>query len=158
MDNNYNLDTDIHVINKFAPDVSSLIITKKLNNNLSVSNKNIKDSHDYHHIESIKNKLDDETQGLIQTQQSSLQNSIMNVEAKMVSSVLMRLFRANNAFGDEANLFSKDEEESFRKELAIILATYYGIIIPLFGKNVLSRRAQEFGQFTKFKFENNIKK
>lgn len=114
--------------------------------------------HDYHHIEAVKNKLDDDTQGLIQTQQSSLQNSIMNIEAKLVSSVLMRLFRANNAFGDEANLLTKDEEESFRKELAIILAGYYGIIIPLFGKNVLSKRAQEFGQFTNFKVDNNIKK
>ena len=109
------------------------------------------------HVPAVQNKLDDESQGLIQTQQSSLQNSIMSVEGRLVQTVLNDLFKQKNAFYSENDLISRDEEENFRKELAIILAAYYGIIIPLFGKNTTNRRAKEFGLFTNFKMNNDIK-
>lgn len=115
------------------------------------------DFHDYHPIEAVQNKFDEESQGLIQTQQASLQNSIINLEARVVQSVINSLFKVKNDFKDD-DIITKDEEENFKKELAIILAGYYGIMIPLFGKSTTDRRAKEFNLFTNFTLNDEIKK
>lgn len=109
----------------------------------------------YDKLEVIRNEFDEEAQGLVTAQQGSLQNAITNMQGRVVNSVVNKVTK--NAFEDDSDVISKDEEDTYKAELAIVVATFYGVLIPIFAKAVMARRAKEFGETGSFKFNNEVK-
>lgn len=120
------------------------------------STKTSESLHDHKHIEAIKNQFDEESQGIVTTQQGMLQNAIVNIEEQVSLAVLNKV--AKNAFEEQSDIISDRERQDFIDELALAIATFYGVILPTFAKTTMNRRAAEFGLFGNFKLNNDVKK
>lgn len=110
-----------------------------------------------HDVESvIKNEFEEESQGLIATQQGALQNAVVQIEAEVTNAVLNKITK--NAFDEQSDIMSDRQRKDFEQELAIALAAFYGIVVPLFASMTMNKRAAEFGEFGNFKMNNEVKK
>lgn len=96
----------------------------------------------------VHNNLDDEGDRMVAEQQSSLMNSVVNVEQRVVGSVLGKL-TINDVTGED--LLSAEDRQAYERELELVLVTFYTTILPLYAQSVLRDRAKEFslpGMFT----------
>lgn len=106
----------------------------------------------------VANEYDEETQGLLAIQQSSLQNDITDIEARLVADVTNRLLKANNAFEDTSDILPKKQQEQYEKELQQALELFYLALIPIFASLTLSKRAKEFNLIGDFVMTPEIKR
>lgn len=138
-------------------DIKTSFVTKVFNNaSLELNTQSVRKSHE--HLEVIRNEFDEESQGIISHQQAALQNTIVNIEGRFVNDVIDKVKKVTNAFEEEKDIISKSDKRDYEKELEIALAAFYAIVIPLFATSVLNRRVKEFGEFTNFKLNSDIKK
>lgn len=107
------------------------------------------------HVPAIKNQFDEESQGIVTTQQGMLQNTIVNIEEQVALAVLNKVTK--NAFEEQSDIISDREKQDITDELALAIAAFYGVILPTYAKATMSRRAAEFGLFGNFKFNNEVK-
>lgn len=113
------------------------------------------DKHD-DHIDAISNQFDEESQGIINNQQAALQNTVVNIEERVVVAVLNRVTK--NQFDNESDIITKTDRKAYENELEIALAAFYGVILPLYATSVLSRRVKEFNLFGSFKLTGEVKR
>ena len=113
-------------------------------------------SHDY--IPAIRNEFDEEEQGLIAAQQGALQSAIQNIEARVTSAVLDKVFNAKNAFDDESDVIASKDKDQYIGELTVTLSAFYSVIIPIYARSTMAARAKEFGQTAIFKMDADVKK
>ena len=104
----------------------------------------------------VRNEFDEESQGIINTQQASLQNAIQNIEARVVNSVIRKVTK--NEFDTHKDIMSDGEKRDYEQELELALAAFYGILIPLYASSTLNKRAKEFGLVGNFKMNTETKK
>jgi hypothetical protein len=109
-------------------------------------------------VAQVTNQFDDEAQGLVSFQQSSLENKIINVEAQIVASVVNKLTKAQNAFEDTKDIMSKTEQKQYEAEMSATLEAFYLAIIPVVAGMTLSKRAKEFSMRGAFFMDAKIKK
>lgn len=112
-----------------------------------------------------KNAAEEDRAGIIQQQQASLQNAVVNLEAEMVATAIRRIqakqAKATNAEGDDPEnlsfaddeLITKAEQREFQKDLAIVLAAFYGIVFLLWTPKVANDRLKEFQRTGTFKLD-----
>lgn len=112
--------------------------------------------HNHPHIPAIKNQFDEESQGVISAQQGMLQNAVVNIEEEVAVAVLNKVTK--NQFEEQSDIMSEREKQDFIDELAIVLGGFYGVILPIYAKSTMSRRAAEFGLLGNFKLNNDVKK
>jgi hypothetical protein len=110
-----------------------------------------------HNIELNLNEFDEQSKGLVQQQQGALQNVIVNIESKVVNEVLNKITNASNTFEDNSDIITQSDEDSDKKELEISLAAFFAVLIPLFASQTVASRAKEFGMFTNFKLNKQVK-
>lgn len=122
----------------------------------SISQEDSEHTHD--HLSVIRNEFDEESQGLIATQQGALQNAIVSIEGRLVATVLDNVSKAKNAFDEQSDIISDKEKSEYEQELEMALAAFYAIIVPLYATTILNRRTKEFGLFGNFKLNNDVKK
>lgn len=103
------------------------------------------------HHPDAHNEFDDQTQGVVSQQQGALQNVVVNIEARVVASVLQKV--TSNAFEDESDIITKKERQEHQHELELAIVAFYGVLIPLYGKTTADRRVKEFGLFASFKLD-----
>lgn len=113
--------------------------------------------------EYVKNQM----QSVILRQQGGLQNAIVNIEGKVTAKVIERLRKkysktAVNAIEDadeitEADLISKYDKKDFSNELALIIATFYGIIFTLQGEKAMKERVKETGMTGDFTLDKEMR-
>lgn len=115
-------------------------------------------THKIDHLDIIRNEFDEESQGLIATQQGALQNAVVSIEGRIVNTVLNNITNAKNAFDEQSDIISATDKAEYEQELEMALAAFYAIIIPLYATTVLNRRTKEFGLFGNFKLNNDVKK
>lgn len=108
-----------------------------------------------HTFDQVNNEFDEESQGIVNTQQGQLQNSIIRVESEIVSAVLNKVTK--NAFDSEDDVIDEKDKLEAERELKLILETFYTAIIPVYASKVISSRLKEFGGFTTFKLSPQIK-
>lgn len=109
---------------------------------------------------------DDNRQGLINQQQAALQNTVINLEGRIVASVVSRVEKklAKNDVNedalalDEKDLMPETEKRSYQQELAIALAAFYGVIFLLWAPNVNAKRLKEFELSADYKLDAETKK
>lgn len=116
------------------------------------------DIHDHDHIPAVHNEFDEESQGIISSQQASLQSAVQGIEARVTSAVLDKVFNARNAFEDENDVIAQKDKEEYMVELALTIAAFYSIIIPLFAKSTMAARLKEFGATGTFMMNAEVKK
>lgn len=106
----------------------------------------------------IRNAVDDDSQSVIETQQGSLQNSIVDIETRLTGSVLTNFNKIENQLSDEDEILSQEERDRLVSELTLVLAGFYMLIIPLYARTIANRRLKEFGSSTDFEVNNDVKK
>lgn len=102
------------------------------------------------------NALQDDQKTIIAQQQASLQNSIQNLEAEMVVSMIGTIERVNNAFDKDSDVMSEEEEKRFINALTLIIAAYYMNVFPIYGNQLLNKRTNEFGFQTFFDLDDSM--
>lgn len=90
--------------------------------------------------------------------EAHLQNAVTNVEAQVVSGFLKNVTKAKNAFTKESEVYTQEEKKTYLDELAIAIAAYYLILLPIYGNAAMRKRAAEHGQFVNFTITPEIKK
>ena len=119
--------------------------------------ENSSHSHDNDGLEIITNKFDEDQQGILNNQQAALQSAVINIEEELVGTVINKLTKVNNAFETSDDIITDTERNRIEKELVLAIATFYGVIMPLYATTVMNRRANEFGEFATFKMNNDVK-
>lgn len=112
-------------------------------------------THEEEPLTFIMNQFNQDEQTLINQNQGQLENTVLNIEEKLVASVMNRVTK--NAFESENDILTKKEAAEFEKELALALAAFYTVIIPLYGKNTLDKRAKEFQLFSGFNMNQDVR-
>lgn len=117
--------------------------------------------HEHNHEEKavrVTNEFDEETQGLIQFQQSSLQNQITDIEARLVADVTNKLTKSKNAFEDTSDIITAKQEEQHKKEMQSALEMFYLATIPIVASMTMAKRTKEFNMTATFLMTPAIKK
>lgn len=115
-------------------------------------------THETKTVDRVANEFNEETQGLIAVQQSSLQNEITRVETGVVMSVISKLTKYSNAFDETADIITKKDEEAQTKELQQALELFYLAMIPIFSSMFISKRTKEFGMMSTFETTPKIRR
>jgi len=116
---------------------------------------------------STKNKLDPkekQRKGLIQQQQGSLQNSVVNIETELVADFIngVRKLTAKtvNDITSETtpeDFVTKTEKKDRVDDLAVVLLGFYGVIMNWKGSEVMRLRTTKYSLGGDFSFGNSIK-
>ena len=109
-------------------------------------------------IDVIKNEFDEEQNGIISSQQASLESSIRNIEAQVVSSVMNRLGKTNGEYNDYTDIMTERQKKRYERDIELALSAFYLIIVPTFAGVIMNRRLKEFGDTGIFKLNNDVKK
>ena len=104
-----------------------------------------------HQLEAIHNQFDEESQGIINQQQAVLQNAVVNIEEQLTLAVLNKVTKNN--YKTESDIIDPQAKKEALNDLELVIAAFYGIIIPLYASTVLSRRTKEFGMTASFKLD-----
>jgi hypothetical protein len=109
------------------------------------------DLHDHEtHLQAIES-------GLLQTTEASLQNTIINIDNRLLATVTTHVGQVKNDFGSQDDLIKNKDKKSLQNELEIALAAFYGIILPLYASTVTTKRLEQYGKSTVFKMNNEVK-
>lgn len=106
----------------------------------------------------VVNEFDEETQGLVAIQQSSLQNKIVDIETKVVAKVITNLTNAKNAFEEVDDILSNTDQLKYEKELQKELNTFYLALMPVFASMILAKRAKEFNMLGTFAITPDVRR
>lgn len=109
-----------------------------------------------HDVPVIYNEFEDDDKQLVEAQQASLQNSVVNIEQKLVSAVINRVTK--NQFDEQKDIINKTDREEVENELELVLAAFFVVIIPLFANTVLRRRTKEFNKLGFFSLNKRVRK
>ena len=104
------------------------------------------------------NELGSVVSNNVRSQEASLQNAVTNVEAQVVSSFLKNITKATNAFDKESDVMTKEERSTFKDELALAFAAYYLTLFPIYGNQLMRKRASEHGTLVSFQMTDEVKK
>lgn len=103
----------------------------------------------------VKNELDDQESGIITDQQGALQNAVMQIEARVVNSVINKVTK--NDFETQDSVINGRDKRDYEKDLELALAAFYTVIIPIYATSTMNRRLKEFGKGAVFKMDRKIK-
>lgn len=95
--------------------------------------------------------------GLLASVQSSLQNTIVNIDNRLLAAVSAYVSEVKNKFAEEDDVIPEKQRKILQNELELALATFYGIILPLYANNTLSKRLEQYGKSAQFKLNNEVK-
>lgn len=107
-------------------------------------------------IKAIHNQMDDQESSLIYQNQGVLENAVKNVEEQVALNVLKKVTK--NSFDDESDIINKTDKAQAERELEQALQAFYLVVIPLFARRMMNRRAQEFGKMGVFSTNSEVKK
>jgi phage portal protein BeeE len=116
-----------------------------------------KHDHSTDFLEVVQNNLGDEGSGIVNNNQGVLQNTITNLDARIVAGVINKITKTKNAFENESDLVTERQKREYEQELEFALGTFYAVIIPLYATAVLSRRLNETSMFATFNLDNKTK-
>ena len=110
----------------------------------------------HNHFEAIHNLFEEEEQGVITQQQGALENAVINLEREATLMVMKKVTK--NTYDEQSDIISKTDRKELEGELNNILLAFYLIIVPLFARRMMSRRANEFGKLSVFKTNTSVRK
>lgn len=122
--------------------------------------KKKEESHEHHHehIPAIKNMFDEESRGIINQQQASLQNTIVNIEESLTAVVINKVTKVNNEFDSQNDIVTEAQRKDHEEQLEFSIAVFYGALFALYGRQTMQKRAAEFGMQGTFNLDSESKK
>lgn len=96
--------------------------------------------------------------GLLNQTQASLQNTITNIDNRLLMTVANRVGEVKNEFDSESELITETERKALRNELETALAAFFTIIVPLYAYNTMSKRLEQSGIMAQFRVNNDVRK
>lgn len=97
----------------------------------------------------IYNQLEVADVQTIDQQQGALTNGIVNVDSRIVSSVLNKVDK--NDFKSQSDIISEEDREEAEQELEFLLIGFYTILAGLYGRNFMQKRAKDIGELAEFR-------
>jgi len=100
-----------------------------------------------------KNEIDSES-GLIQSQESSLKNAVINLDQHLVGDSITRLQMKLNSNAQSVttdDVLSETDKNQYIDELTAVLLVFYGVVMQFEGGKSMRKRTSEYaltGQFT----------
>jgi hypothetical protein len=98
----------------------------------------------------LHNSLNDQKKRLISQSQGTLQNAVQNEENKLATLMLKNIMKKNNAFDSQDDVITKQQKQQAVDGMIIILMSYYLLVFPLYGNQLLNQRQKEFGIASSF--------
>ena len=96
--------------------------------------------------------------GVIQQQQASLQNAIINIDSQLLMSALNRLpSKIKNELSDEGDLITKTDKNNTVRDLSLILTGFYGVVMSLIGKETAKDRSRQYTMPSNFSLDRFVK-
>lgn len=104
-------------------------------------------------------------QSLIQQQQGSLRNAVINAESQLVASAIHKITRrVKNAakndidieFNDETDIITKKDKNEIMRELSMVLGAFYGIVLNLEGQKVARKRSDQYQLPAQFNLSRDV--
>lgn len=84
--------------------------------------------------------------GVIQDQESMLQNAVVNVEGMLAVAAINRIPKVvKNAINSEEDIITKTDKNEAINELILVLTAFYGIVTMLQGKETVLDRIAKYG-------------
>lgn len=102
------------------------------------------------------NEFDIERQNLVQQQEGTLKNAIVNVEEQLVIAAINKvpnIKKQTNQFESESDIITKEEKNENIDELIAVLMGFYGIMFTLRGQEVMRDRVGEFALIGQYNFD-----
>lgn len=90
----------------------------------------------------------DTTQVLIEAQASTLQNTVVQIEAQVAAAVSKKV---TNAYDSQSDIISDQDRKESERELVTALALFYAAILPLQAGMTMAKRQKEYGKLGTFK-------
>lgn len=115
-------------------------------------------------LERKKNQLTDESKGVVREQEGALQNAVVNIDQRIVSSSIKKISKSFNnvEFENQEDIIGVRDKRAAERELEAVLIGFYGIITVLSGGQAMDKRSGEFALPGVFKLDkvtkDNIKK
>jgi hypothetical protein len=96
--------------------------------------------------------------GIIQQEQASLQNSIINIDSQLLINALKRLpSKIKNAQTIEGELITETEKKNTIGDLVLVLTGFYGIIMTLIGNETTKDRSNTYSLTGSFLLNADVK-
>lgn len=95
------------------------------------------------------NALESETKDIIKAQENALKRGFQELERRIVQAATERVQK--NYLEDSSDLISETERKNFVEDAKTLLNTFYINLYPLFGRQLMSHRASEFGMIGTYK-------
>jgi Phage portal protein len=102
----------------------------------------------------VHNALEDTSIQLLQTQEASLKNAIVNIQQKLVSAVIQKV--SKNDFETTGDIVDQSDEQQAKQDLETVLTAFYGVVLPLYGAGVMNRRMKQLGYVGSFKLDQEV--
>ena len=94
------------------------------------------------------NALDSDSLAIIKDQELKLKNGFADVERRIVEAATQKV--AKNYLDDPTDVIAPADREKFVQEVEALLTTFYINLYPVFGQQLLSKRAAEYGVTTPY--------
>lgn len=101
-----------------------------------------------------ENSLDSDTRDIVKSQENSLQAGIANIEARLILASMNKITK--NEYEEQSDVISAQDKADNKKELETLLIAYYMFLFPIYAKQLLAKRASEYGYITTYKDTNAI--
>ena len=107
-------------------------------------------------LEKATNALSSDNRDTVQLQESSLYQATKQLEADMAQKVIAALRRGDIKTAND--IISKSEEKSFVNFYTNILKTYFLVLFPIYGNQLMASRAARFGMMGIYAQTNDIER
>ena len=107
------------------------------------------------HVQAVANQVSEETNTIITQQETALKNAIINIEERVVVSVLSKI--ATNQYEEQTDILETEQRESYEAELAAALLLFYNVLFPIQGSMTVNRRMRELGVVGAFKMTQAVR-
>lgn len=95
-----------------------------------------------------QNALDSESRDIIAAQEKALKRGFEDIERRIVQAATERVQK--NYLEEPSDLISKEERKMFEQETQALLTTFYINLYPIFGRQLMSKRASEYGMLATY--------
>ena len=94
------------------------------------------------------NALDSDTRAIVADQTTRLETGFAEIEARMIEAATSKV--SKNYLDEPTDVISRADRQKFEQEVQALLTTFYINLYPVFGQQLLSKRAVEYGMTTPY--------
>lgn len=113
--------------------------------------------HIHDHVDWNATGPNDSLAAVIKSKETSLQNSVVNIQGKLLQAILDRVNQNDLTPGQEEKIISKSDKRSLIKELEVVLADFGNSTVSLFAMRNLRKRLEQFGLTAIFNLSKKVK-